>query len=433
MKKLVLGALAGSLMAAPVMAQPPVVAGYFADWQYENAANPYTVADIPADKLTHVIYAFLSMCGPHEGASEKVRRQVAQACEGKAPFSAIVVDRKAALEVDFGAVSTDVPYKGHFAQLSALKKQYPDLKILPSFGGWTMSEPFHAMAKDPKHMDQFATTAVALIAQYDFFDGIDLDWEYPGGGGLTTSPWDPNTKLSEAQKAAERDAFSYLVKKIRLELNKLAATTGSYYELSSAIGVGTKAAQIDWQSAAPYMDNMFAMTYDFLGGWGSQTGHLTNLHATDRSWWGMGADVYIDQMIELGVPAEKLVLGATYYGRGWEGTQGFDGKLPTANLSSEKGASFGTDSAEPGYFMYWDLKRNYTAEQGYQYGYDQASQAPFLWHPQKQVYISFDDKRSVQAKTEWARQKGLAGVFTWELSGDADGELTEVIYQTMQR
>ncbi|MCW8331044.1 glycoside hydrolase family 18 protein [Photobacterium sp. SDRW27] len=432
MKRTLLAMLASSMLASPAVAEQQVVAGYFADWQYDNEANPYTVKDIPADSLSHVIYAFLSMCGPHTGAGEKVQQQIAEACKDQSPYTAVVVDQEAALEIDFGDVSVDVPYKGHFAQLAELKKQHPDLRILPSFGGWTMSEAFHAMAKDKASIDHFAKTAVALIAKYDFFDGIDLDWEYPGGGGLTTSPWNPDTKLDDEQKAEEREAFSYLVKALRIELNKLAARTDRYYELSSAVGVGPKAAQIDWRSAAPYMDNMFAMTYDYLGGWGTQTGHLTNLHATDRSWWGMGSDVFVQQMIDLGIPAEKLVLGAAYYGRGWEGTQDFDGQFPTASLLSEKGASFGTDNDEPGYFMYWDLSRNYTEKEGYRYGYDKASEAPFLWHPKKQVFISFDDKRSVKAKTEWAKKKGLAGVFTWELSGDKDGELTEVIYQTLK-
>ncbi len=82
--------------------------------------------------------------------------------------------------------------------------------------------------------------------------------------------------------------------------------------------------------------------------------------------------------------------------------------------------------------MYWDLKQNYTPKQGYTYGYDKAAEAPFLWNPEKKVFISFDDKRSIKAKTEWVKQKGLAGMFTWELSGDPNGELTETMYQTLK-
>ncbi|MCW8336374.1 chitinase, partial [Vibrio sp. DBSS07] len=33
-----------------------IVAGYFADWQYANPDNGYTVKDIPAENLTHIIY-----------------------------------------------------------------------------------------------------------------------------------------------------------------------------------------------------------------------------------------------------------------------------------------------------------------------------------------------------------------------------------------
>lgn len=409
----------------------PIVAGYFADWQYENKQHPYTVKDIPADKLTHIIYAFLSMCGPHTGAGEKVIKQVEQQCKGKDPYTAIIVDQKAALEVDFGKVDADVNYKGHFAQLAQLKKDHPSITILPSFGGWTMSEPFHAMAKDKKSMDHFAKTAVELIAKYDFFGGIDLDWEYPGGGGLTTSPWDEKGKLTNEQKIQEKEAFTYLVKTIRHDLDQLQDRTNRKYELSSAVGVGPKASQIDWKSAAPYMSNMFAMTYDFLGGWGQQTGHLTNLHATDRSWWGMGADVFLEQMLKLGIPADKLVMGAAFYGRGWEGTKDFDGKLPMGDLTSDKGASFGT--GEPGYFMYWDLMENYGKKQGYQYGYDAQSEAPFLWNPDKKVFISFDDERSIKAKAQWVKEKGLAGIFAWELTGDtADNKLVEAMSEGMK-
>lgn len=411
--------------------QANVVAGYFADWQYENEANPYTVKDIPAENLTHIIYAFLSMCGPHTGASEEVQAMVAEQCEGKDPFTAILVDAKSALEVDFGNVKVDVPYKGHFAQLAQLKSDHPNIKILPSFGGWTMSEPFHAMAKDPESMKHFSKTAAELIAKYDFFDGIDLDWEYPGGGGLTTSPWNPDTKLTDEEKASERDAFTFLVKTMRGDLDALEKQTSREYELSTAVGVAAKSAQIDWKSASQYLTNMFAMTYDYLGGWGTQTGHMTNLHATDDSWWGMGSDVFINQMIEQGIPAEKLVIGAAFYGRGWQGTKDFDGNNVKGDLISEQGAQFGT--GENGYFMFWDLVNNYGDKQGYEYKYDEKAQAPYLWNPEKKVFISFEDQRSIKAKAQWAKSAKLGGIFTWELSGDPSGELVEVMNKEMNK
>lgn len=420
-------ATAAFLSIPNAMAQSPVVAGYFADWQYNNEANPYTVKDIPADQLTHVIYAFLSMCGPHKGASEAVQQQIDTACKDKAPFSAIIVDREAALQKDFGPTTVKVDYKGHFAQLKELKQNKPALKILPSFGGWTMSEPFHAMAKDKAAIEHFSQSAVALIAQYDFFDGIDLDWEYPGGGGLTTSPWNPDTKLSDEQKAAEREAYTYLVKTLRTELDTLEKQTGREYELSTAVGVGSKAESIDWAAVAPHLTNMFAMTYDYLGGWGTQTGHLTNLHATDNGWWGMGTDVFVNKMISLGIPANKLVVGAAFYGRGWEGTKGFDGITIPKEFSSAKGASVGTSAEEPGFFMYWDLKRNYTQAQGYISGYDEKAQAPYLWNKEKQIFISYDDARSVKAKADWVKQNKLAGLFVWDLSGDENNELMDVM------
>ncbi|KII75970.1 glycoside hydrolase family 18 protein [Vibrio renipiscarius] len=425
MKKTMIAAVFSSTLAFNINAQESVVAGYFADWQYANADNPYQVKDIPAENLTHIIYAFLSMCGPHAGASEKVQQQVAEQCEGKAPYTAIIVDKKAALEEDFGAVDVEVNYQGHFAQLAQLKNEHPTIKILPSFGGWTMSEPFHAMVKDPKAIEHFSKTAVELIAKYDFFDGVDLDWEYPGGGGLTTSPWNPETKLTDEQKALERDAFTQLVKVLRADLDRLSQQTQRDYELSTAVGVGAKAAQIDWSAASPYLTNMFAMTYDFLGGWGTQTGHMTNLHATERSWWGMGADVFIDQMIEQGIPSEKLVIGAAFYGRGWQGTQGYAGGLPKGDLQSDQGAQFGT--GENGYFMFWDIVKNYGAKQGYQYKYDEQAQAPYLWNPESKVFISFEDERSIKAKAAWAKKAKLGGIFTWELSGDPTGELVEAM------
>ena len=52
-------------------------------------------------------------------------------------------------------------------------------EVYPSLGGWSLSDPFPAMAADPIARMNFAQKCVELIIDYDF-DGIDIDWEYPG-------------------------------------------------------------------------------------------------------------------------------------------------------------------------------------------------------------------------------------------------------------
>ena len=117
-----------------------VVGAYFPDWRIHDE-TPYKVSQIPAGDLTHVIYSFLTMCGPHPAdTGEDLLKQIEATCKGKADFTAIVADQKAA----YGLTLKDgTNYEGHFAQFKALKAANPHLVVLPSFGGWTMSQPFH--------------------------------------------------------------------------------------------------------------------------------------------------------------------------------------------------------------------------------------------------------------------------------------------------
>jgi GH18 family chitinase len=52
-------------------------------------------------------------------------------------------------------------------------------QVYPSIGGWTLSNSFPVVAADEAKRKRFARECVGLIADYGF-DGIDIDWEYPG-------------------------------------------------------------------------------------------------------------------------------------------------------------------------------------------------------------------------------------------------------------
>ncbi len=50
------------------------------------------------------------------------------------------------------------------------------VEVYPSIGGWTLSDPFPALAARPEARRKFADNCAKLIEDYDF-DGIDIDWE----------------------------------------------------------------------------------------------------------------------------------------------------------------------------------------------------------------------------------------------------------------
>ncbi|AAL81358.1 chitinase [Pyrococcus furiosus DSM 3638] len=126
--------------------EPFRVVVYYISWGIY--ARKFFPEDIPFEKVTHVNYAFLN---PKEDGT-----------------------------VDFYDTWADPQNLEKFKEL---KKKYPQVKILISVGGWTLSKYFSVIAADPAKRERFARTALEIIRKYNL-DGLDIDWEYPGGGGM---------------------------------------------------------------------------------------------------------------------------------------------------------------------------------------------------------------------------------------------------------
>ncbi|MEM8488898.1 MAG: glycosyl hydrolase family 18 protein, partial [Bacteroidota bacterium] len=196
--------------------------------------------------------------------------------------------------------------EAYLAQLTALRNRNPSLQIVLSIGGWG-ADYFSDVALNDTSRRDFAMKVVDLVRAHDL-DGVDLDWEYPGqpGPGIKYRPED---KLN----------FTLLLQTVRQHLDLAGAEDGRDYILTIASsGSQRYFANTQMDVLHAYLDFINVMAYDFYTAGSGKTGHHAGLFKssytddTDRN-----ADDAVRRHLEAGIPADKVVLGVAFYGRGW--------------------------------------------------------------------------------------------------------------------
>ncbi|WP_394246706.1 glycosyl hydrolase family 18 protein [Vibrio profundi] len=426
-----------------------VVGTYFVEWGIYG--RDYTVDNIPADNLTHILYGFIPICGPNESVKSvggNSYNALMTACQGVNDYEVVIHDPWAAFQKSFPQAGHEYssPIKGNYAMMMALKQRNPDLKIIPSIGGWTLSDPFFDFTTKANR-DTFVASVKKFLNTWKFYDGVDIDWEFPGGGGENANLGDPIN---------DGPAYIALMQELRAMLDELQAETGRTYELTSAIGVGhDKIEDVNYGEAIQHMDYIFAMTYDFYGGWNNVVGHQTALNCgnfmrpgqCDGSGLDENGEPYkgpayttdngIQLLLAQGVPANKLVVGTAMYGRGWEGVMPSSLTDPTDPMTGVGNGKLKGSSAqgvwEDGVIDYKGIKANMLGADnqginGFEYGYDDMAEAPYVWNRTSGQLITFDDDRSVKAKGAYVRSLGLAGLFSWEIDAD-NGDILNAMHE----
>lgn len=426
-----------------------VVGTYFVEWGIYG--RDYTVDNLPADNLTHILYGFIPVCGPNESVKSvggNSYNALMTACNGVNDYEVVIHDPWAAFQKSFKQAGHEysTPIKGNYAMMMALKQRNPDLKIIPSIGGWTLSDPFFDFTTKANR-DTFVASVKKFLNTWKFYDGVDIDWEFPGGGGAAADLGDP---------VNDGPAYIALMAELRAMLDELEAETGRTYELTSAIGVGyDKIEDVNYGEAIQYMDYIFAMTYDFYGGWNNVLGHQTALNCgnfmrpgqCDGSGIDENGEPYkgpayttdngIQLLLAQGVPANKLVVGTAMYGRGWEGVLPSTLSDPSDPMTGVGNGKLKGSTAqgvwEDGVIDYKGIKANMLGANnqginGFEYGYDEQAEAPYVWNRTSGQLITFDDDRSVKAKGAYVRSLGLAGLFSWEIDAD-NGDILNAMHE----
>lgn len=286
--------------------------------------------------------------------------------------------------------------------LLAYKRKYPHIKLILSIGGWG-ADGFSQASASAEGRETLATSAIELMRRYDF-EGIDLDWEYPGisAAGIASSPDDKKN-------------FTLLLSLIRKKLDAVTAQDGRYRLLTIACGASQDCAQgIDAPAVAQYVDYVHIMTYDMRGG-SRQTAHHTNLYPTASEAGGSSAHTALLAFEKEGIPRKKLIIGAAFYGHMWKNVQSGDDRGFLQSAGDQGNTTIN----------YQSITSNYLNQNGYVRYWDEAARAPFLFNGTN--FISYDDAESVYEKASYVIERGLAGVMYWEYSQDPSGVLLEAI------
>ncbi|CAG7942048.1 unnamed protein product [Penicillium salamii] len=378
-----------------------VVIGYYEGWNMGKACGTMSPEDIPIRMLTHVFFSF-GFIAPGTFKIENMK--------------------------DF--------QPSLFGRVTDLKMKNPDLKVVIALGGWTHNDPgpyqkvFSDMASTAANRKKFIQNILGFMTQYGF-DGVDIDWEYPGAEDRGGIPEDGEnfTLLLQDLKAAFDGRY----------ILTFTIPTSYWYLRHFDIKKSVKAA--DWVNL---------MSYDLHGVWdqdnpiGSHVMGHSNITEIDLA---------LNLLWRNDIPPNKIVLGTGFYGRtfaledpsctgpgckfsgpGSKGpctdTAGFlsyKGKYLDILRSSKAKAKFDKKAAVK-YLTYgqhsWNKKQSASSSSSELSKRDESN---FVAMDMSSVtsWISYDDASTIETKVDFASEKGLMGVMSWAV--DLDDEQGQLI------
>lgn len=343
---------------------------YYSAWAlYRPEPMNYDIEDIPLDKCTHLIYAFV-------GLSNQT-------------WELFSIDP----EYDFN--------KGGYRRFTALRKKYPHLQTLLAVGGWAEGgKKYSEMVSTTGRRHTFINSALKWVQTYGF-DGFDLDWEYPGA-------------YDRGGAYSDKANFLLLVKELRsvfdqYKLLLTAAVPVAKFRLQEGYEVAELGELLDWINV---------MTYDLRGNWAGFTDVHSPLFRRSFDEWAyekLNVHDGLQLWISLGAPREKLIVGVPFYGR----TYTLSDKANTglrAYINKEKmGGIPGPYTNATGFLAYYEIcphvhSGTWTKK------FDEVGKCPYAYYDNQ--WIGYEDEESIAIKMEYIRGQGYGGAMIWAIDMD---------------
>ncbi|GEM_PF-286145 len=376
---------------------------YYPTWmQYKHGKAKFTPDQINPHLYTHIVYAFLD-----------IGYDVNSAGKPSEPYNFQI---KGWEWNDFNNDSGTE--NGMVKRINDLKNENTDLKFLASVGGWTFNDPkgrewiFTTICSKKEYRDQFIEMVIDFCRDKNF-DGIDIDWEYPGLADRNAT-LDSDGNIIPNSSHDDFTNFALLLKEMSEAFTDEAANTGkNRLTLSVAVGVNSsKNAGYDYSEIKKYVDWIGLMSYDYNGAWNPVTGAQAPLFSNDN----MSVDATLKLFTTTyGIPESKLVLGLPCYGRGWSGVSqpqfgaSATGPSPATQYINAKGS-----------IAFYEAHDFIVSGDGTVRYWDNGSKTPFIHNDKTNVLFSYDDEASLHYKMKhgFTEYPNLAGVMFWDMTQD---------------
>ncbi|GAA5899071.1 hypothetical protein JCM6882_004609 [Rhodosporidiobolus microsporus] len=291
-------------------------------------------------------------------------------------------------------------------------------------GGWTGSRYFSTHVSTAAGRTTFARTLVAVMQQYGF-DGIDIDWEYPGVQGEGSNIVSPD------------DTANFL-----LFVQTLRSIAGPDVRLAMAVSVGGMYGAdgqrvTDLSGFAAVMDYVTIMSYDITGTWSGYTGPNAPLTSKCQPANNPYSITYAMSLFNsFGFGSNHLLIGFPAYSYSYYVSLPFtqttcsDGTTSTLYNYGTSGSTCGNMLGFGGTYLYKDLVANgwFKSASRFRRILDKNSQTWVLYNPITQLFVPTEAPGTAYAKARFAVQRRAAGINMFDASGDtADGALVSAL------